>query len=173
MLGSKRRIKNSKKDKKDIERSKISEALDSKGVDLTLAIDAVKVLDALELPLFEQILIIHLCKDLNCILQSNSKTENLQLFRRIFYKVKEIKRRRPYWKLNYAFRKFSYLRRKMKRERRTTLTQKEAEELARFEEEREILDKIQVEKSFLENLHLFQTIQDHRLQKGKRMALSL
>jgi len=83
---------------------------------------------------------------LNSILQSNSKTENLQLFRRIFYKVKEIKRRRPYWKLNYAFRKFSYPDLK----------------------KREILDKIQVEKSFLENLHLFQTIKDHRLQKGKR-----
>ena len=163
-----RNTRKSRRPRKIVEKSEIFEALDNPEVDLTDAIDAVRVLDILELPLFEQILISHLCRDLNLVSQSNSKIENLQLFRRIFFKIKEIKRRKPQWELSYAFRKSSYFRRKMNRERRTVLTQEEAEELTRFEKEKELLSKVQIEKSFLENLHLFQTLIDQRVtEKGR------
>ena len=42
-------------------------SLEENSVDLTSAMDTVRVLDELELPLFEHILINQICKDLNAI----------------------------------------------------------------------------------------------------------
>ena len=153
-----RNIRKSRRPRKIVGKSEISEALDNPEVDLTDAIDAVRVLDILGLPLFEQILISHLCRDLNLVSQSNSKIENLQLCRRIFFKIKEIKSRKPQWELSYAFRKSSYFRRKMNRERRTVLTQEEAEELKR----KELESRLESEKGGTMKLRKKKT------RKGKR-----
>jgi len=67
-------------------------SLEENSVDLTSAMDTVKVLDELELPLFEHILINQICKDLNAIsTEINHDQEDERVFRKIFHKVRALK----------------------------------------------------------------------------------
>ena len=75
------------------------ESLEENSVDLTNAMDTVRVLDELELPLFEHILINQICKDLNAITtEINHDQEDERVFRKIFHKVRVLKLRNPTWK---------------------------------------------------------------------------
>jgi hypothetical protein len=101
-------------------------SLDKNSVDLTSAMDTVKVLDKLKLPLFEHILINQICKDSNLISpEINHDQEDTKIFRKIFFKVKELRQRNPEWKLKYAPKKSTYFRRRMIEEGRMILTQEE------------------------------------------------
>jgi len=58
-------------------------------------------------------------------------------------------------------------------EERLTLSQEEARELVKFERETEIINQINIEKSFEENRHLFKLIKESRFTRvGRRTWLS-
>jgi hypothetical protein len=149
-------------------------SLDENSVDLTSAINTVRVLDELELPLFEHILINQICKDLNLISSEiNHDQEDERVFRKIFGKVRELKLRNPEWKFKHSPKKSSYFRKRMIEEGRMTLTQEETRELVKFEKETETINQIDIEKSFEENEHLFELIKESRFTRiGRRSWLS-
>ena len=149
-------------------------SLEENSVDLTSAIDTVRVLDELELPLFEHILINQICKDLNAITtEINHDQEDERVFRKIFHKVRVLKLRNPTWKFKQRAKKSTYSKRKMIEEDRKTLSQEEAKELVKFERETEIINQIDTEKSFEENGHLFKLIKESRFTRvGRRSWLS-
>jgi len=149
-------------------------SLEENSVDLTNAIDTVRVLDELELPLFEHILINQICKDLNAITtEINHDQEDERVFRKIFHKVRVLKLRNPTWKFKQRAKKSTYSKRRMIEEERLTLSQEEARELVKFERETEIINQINIEKSFEENRHLFKLIKESRFTRvGRRTWLS-
>jgi hypothetical protein len=149
-------------------------SLNENSVDLTSAINTVRVLDELELPLFEHILINQICKDLNLISSEiNHDQEDERVFRKIFFKVRELKLRNPEWKFKHTPKKSTYFRKKMIEEGRMILTQEETRELVKFEKEKEIINKIDIEKSFEENEYLFKLIKESRFTRiGRRSWLS-
>ena len=56
-------------------------------------------------------------------------------------------------------------------EERLTLSQEEARELVKFERETEIINQINIEKSFEENRHLFKLIKESRFTRvGKELG---
>jgi hypothetical protein len=146
-------------------------SLEENSVDLTSAMNTVRVLDELELPLFEHILINQICKDSNAIsTEINHDQEDERVFRKIFHKVRVLKLRNPEWKFKHTPKKSTYLR---KREERLTLSQEEARELIKFERETEIINQIDIAKSFEENGHLFKLIKESRFTRvGRRSWLS-
>jgi hypothetical protein len=150
------------------------ESLEENSVDLTSAMDTVRVLDELGLPLFEHILINQICKDLNAITtEINHDQEDEKVFRKIFHKVRLLKLRNPTWKFKQRAKKSTYSKRKMIEEDRLTLSQEEAKELVKFERETEIINQINIEKSFEENKHLFKLIKESRFTRvGRRTWLS-
>ena len=149
-------------------------SLEENSVDLTSAMDTVRVLDELELPLFEHILINQICKDLNAIsTEINHDQEDERVFRKIFHKVRVLKLRNPEWKFKHRPKKSTYSRNRMIKEERLTLSQEEARELANFKKETEIINQIDTEKSFKENDHLFKLIKESRFTRiGRRNWLS-
>jgi len=149
-------------------------SLDENSVDLTSAMNTVRVLDELELPLFEHILINQICKDLNAIsTEINHDQEDERVFRKIFHKIKALKLRNPEWKFKHTPKKSTYFRKRMIEEERLTLSQEEARELAKFEKETEIINQIDIEKSYEENGHLFKLIKESRFTRiGRRSWLS-
>jgi len=149
-------------------------SLEENSVDLTSAMDTVKVLDELELPLFEHILINQICKDLNAIsTEINHDQEDERVFRKIFHKVKVLKLKDSEWKFKHRAKKSTYSRKRMIEEERLTLSQEEARELVKFERETEIINQINIEKSFEENRHLFRLIKESRFTRvGRRTWLS-
>jgi hypothetical protein len=149
-------------------------SLDENSVDLTSATNTVRVLNELELPLFEHILINQICKDLNLISSEiNHDQEDERVFRKIFFKVRELKLRNPEWKFKHSPKKLSYFRKRMIEEGRMTLTQEETRELVKFEKETEVINRIDIEKSFEENEHLFKLIKESRFTRiGRRSWLS-
>ena len=149
-------------------------SLEENSVDLTSAMDTVKVLDELELPLFEHILINQICKDLNAIsTEINHDQEDERVFRKIFHKVKVLKLKDSEWKFKHRAKKSTYSRKRMIEEERLTLSQEEARELVKFERETEIINQINIEKSFEENRHLFKLIKESRFTRvGRRTWLS-
>ena len=149
-------------------------SLEENSVDLTSAMDTVKVLDELELPLFEHILINQICKDLNAIsTEINHDQEDERVFRKIFHKVRVLKSKNPDWKFKHRAKKSTYSRKRMIEEERLTLSQEEARELVKFERETEIINQINIEKSFEENRHLFKLIKESRFTRvGRRTWLS-
>ena len=149
-------------------------SLEENSVDLTSAIDTVRVLDELGLPLFEHILINQICKDLNAITtEINHDQEDEKVFRKVFHKVRVLKLRNPTWKFKQRAKKSTYSKRRMIEEDRLTLSQEEAKELVKFERETEIINQINIEKSFEENRHLFKLIKESRFTRvGRRTWLS-
>ena len=149
-------------------------SLEENSVDLTSAMDTVRVLDELELPLFEHILINQICKDLNAIsTEINHDQEDERVFRKIFHKVKVLKLKDSEWKFKQRAKKSTYSRKRMIEEERLTLSQEEARELVKFERETEIINQINIEKSFEENRHLFRLIKESRFTRvGQRTWLS-
>jgi len=149
-------------------------SLEENSVDLTSAMNTVRVLDELELPLFEHILINQICKDLNAIsTEINHDQEDERVFRKIFHKVRVLKLRNPEWKFKHKPKKSTYFRKRMIEEERLTLSQEEARELVKFERETEIINQINIEKSFEENGHLFKLIKESRFTRiGRRSWLS-
>jgi len=149
-------------------------SLEENSVDLTSAMNTVRVLDELELPLFEHILINQICKDLNGIsTEINHDQEDERIFRKIFHKVRVLKLRNPEWKFKHTPKKSTYFRKRMIEEERLTLSQEEARELVKFEKETEIINQIDIEKSFEENGHLFKLIKESRFTRiGRRSWLS-
>ena len=149
-------------------------SLEENSVDLTSAMYTVKVLDELELPLFEHILINQICKDLNAIsTEINHDQEDERVFRKIFHKVRVLKLKNPEWKFKHRAKKSTYSRKRMIEEERLTLSQEEARELVKFERETEIINQINIEKSFEENRHLFKLIKESRFTRvGRRTWLS-
>jgi len=149
-------------------------SLEENSVDLTSAMDTVKVLDELELPLFEHILINQICKDLNAIsTEINHDQEDERVFRKIFHKVRVLKLKNSEWKFKHRAKKSTYSRKRMIEEERLTLSQEEARELVKFERETEIINQINIEKSFEENRHLFKLIKESRFTRvGRRTWLS-
>jgi hypothetical protein len=149
-------------------------SLDENSVDLTSAMDTVKVLDELELPLFEHILTNQICKDLNTIsTEINHDQEDDKVFRRIFHKVRALKLKNPEWKFKQRAKKSTYSRNRMIEEKRLTLSQEETRELVKFERETEIINQINIEKSFEENRYLFKLIKESRFTRvGRRNWLS-
>ena len=149
-------------------------SLEENSVDLTSAMDTVRVLDELELPLFEHILINQICKDLNAIsTEINHDQEDERVFRKIFHKVKVLKLKDSEWKFKQRAKKSTYSRKRMIEEERLTLSQEEARELVKFERETEIINQINIEKSFEENRHLFRLIKESRFTRvGRRTWLS-
>jgi len=149
-------------------------SLEENSVDLTSAMDTVRVLDELELPLFEHILINQICKDLNAIsTEINHDQEDERVFRKIFHKVKVLKLKDSEWKFKHRAKKSTYSRKRMIEEERLTLSQEEARELVKFERETEIINQINIEKSFEENRHLFRLIKESRFTRvGRRTWLS-
>jgi hypothetical protein len=149
-------------------------SLEENSVDLTSAMSTVKILDELELPLFEHILINQICKDLNAISpEINHDQEDEKVFRKIFHKVKVLKVRNPEWVFNHTPKKSTYFRKRMIEEGRLTLSQEEARELAKFQKETEVINQINTEKSFEENNHLFKLIKESRFTRiGRRNWLS-
>jgi hypothetical protein len=149
-------------------------SLEENSVDLTSAMNTVRVLDELELPLFEHILINQICKDLNTIsTEINHDQEDERVFRKIFHKVRVLKLRNPEWKFKHRPKKSTYSRNRMIKEERLTLSQEEARELANFKKETEIINQIDTEKSFKENDHLFKLIKESRFTRiGRRKWLS-
>jgi len=149
-------------------------SLEENSVDLTSAMDTVRVLDELELPLFEHILINQICKDLNAIsTEINHDQEDERVFRKIFHKVKVLKLKDSEWKFKQRAKKSTYSRKRMIEEERLTLSQEEARELVKFERETEIINQINIEKSFEENRHLFKLIKESRFTRvGRRTWLS-
>jgi hypothetical protein len=149
-------------------------SLEENSVDLTSAMDTVKVLDELELPLFEHILINQICKDLNAIsTEINHDQEDERVFRKIFHKVRVLKLKDSEWKFKQRAKKSTYSRKRMIEEERLTLSQEEARELVKFERETEIINQINIEKSFEENRHLFKLIKESRFTRvGRRTWLS-
>ena len=149
-------------------------SLDENSVDLTSAMSTVRVLDELELPLFEHIQINQICKDLNAISSEiNHDQEDERVFRKIFYKIRELKLRNPEWKFKQTPKKSTYFRKRMIEEERLTLSQEEARELVKFEKETEIINQIDIEKSFEENEQLFKLIKESRFTRiGRRSWLS-
>ena len=149
-------------------------SLEENSVDLTSAMDTVKVLDELELPLFEHILINQICKDLNAIsTEINHDQEDERVFRKIFHKVRVLKLKNSEWKFKHRAKKSTYSRKRMIEEERLTLSQEEARELVKFERETEIINQINIEKSFEENRHLFRLIKESRFTRvGRRTWLS-
>jgi hypothetical protein len=154
--------------------TELIKSLDENSVDLTSAMNTVRVLDELELPLFEHILINQICKDLNLIsAEINHDQEDERVFRKIFYKVRELKLRNPEWKFKNTPKKSTYFRKRMIEEGRLNLSQEEARELAKFEKETAIINQIDIEKSFEENGHLFKLIKESRFTRiGRRSWLS-
>jgi len=150
------------------------ESLEENSVDLTSAMDTVRVLDELELPLFEHILINQICKDLNAIsTEINHDQEDERVFRKIFHKVRVLKLKDSEWKFKQRAKKSTYSRKRMIEEERLTLSQEEARELVKFERETEIINQINIEKSFEENRHLFKLIKESRFTRvGRRTWLS-
>ncbi len=149
-------------------------SLEDSSVDLTSAMSTVRVLDELELPLFEHILINQICKDLNAIsTEINHDQEDERVFRKIFHKVRVLKLRNPEWKFKHRAKKSTYFRKRMIEEERLTLSQEEARELVKFERETEIINQIDIEKSFEENGHLFKLVKESRFTRvGRRSWLS-
>jgi hypothetical protein len=149
-------------------------SLEENSVDLTSAMSTVRVLDELELPLFEHILINQICKDLNAISSEiNHDQEDERVFRKIFHKVRVLKLRNPEWKFKHRAKKSTYFRKRMIEEERLTLSQEEARELVKFERETEIINQIDIEKNFEENGHLFKLIKESRFTRvGQRSWLS-
>ena len=149
-------------------------SLEENSVDLTSAMDTVRVLDELELPLFEHILINQICKDLNAIsTEINHDQEDERIFRKIFHKVRVLKVKDSEWKFKHRAKKSTYSRKRMIEEERLTLSQEEARELVKFERETEIINQINIEKSFEENRHLFKLIKESRFTRvGRRTWLS-
>jgi hypothetical protein len=149
-------------------------SLEENSVDLTSAMDTVRVLDELELPLFEHILINQICKDLNAIsTEINHDQEDERVFRKIFHKVRVLKLKDSEWKFKQRAKKSTYSRKRMIEEERLTLSQEEARELVKFERETEIINQINIEKSFEENRHLFKLIKESRFTRvGRRTWLS-
>jgi len=149
-------------------------SLEENSVDLTSAMDTVRVLDELELPLFEHILINQICKDLNAIsAEINHDQEDERVFRKIFHKVRVLKLKNSEWKFKHRAKKSTYSRKRMIEEERLTLSQEEARELVKFERETEIINQINIEKSFEENRHLFRLIKESRFTRvGRRTWLS-
>jgi len=149
-------------------------SLDENSMDLTSAMDTVKVLDELELPLFEHILTNQICKDLNTIsTEINHDQEDDKVFRRIFHKVRALKLKNPEWKFKQRAKKSTYSRNRMIEEKRLTLSQEETRELVKFERETEIINQINIEKSFEENRYLFKLIKESRFTRvGRRNWLS-
>ena len=149
-------------------------SLEENSVDLTSAMDTVRVLDELELPLFEHILINQICKDLNAIsTEINHDQEDERVFRKIFHKVRVLKLKNSEWKFKHRAKKSTYSRKRMIEEERLTLSQEEARELVKFERETEIINQINIEKSFEENRHLFKLIKESRFTRvGRRTWLS-
>jgi hypothetical protein len=149
-------------------------SLEENSVDLTSAMDTVRVLDELGLPLFEHILINQICKDLNAITtEINHDQEDERVFRKIFHKVGVLKLRNPTWKFKQRAKKSTYSKKKMVEENRLTLSQEEAKELVKFERETEIINQIDIGKSFEENGHLFKLIKESRFTRvGRRSWLS-
>ena len=147
-------------------------SLEENSVDLTSAMDTVKVLDELELPLFEHILINQICKDLNAIsTEINHDQEDERVFRKIFHKVKVLKLKDSEWKFKQRAKKSTYSRNRMIEEKRLTLSQEETRELVKFERETEIINQINIEKSFEENRHLFKLIKESRFTRVGRLSL--
>jgi hypothetical protein len=149
-------------------------SLEENSVDLTSAMDTVRVLDELELPLFEHILINQICKDLNAIsTEINHDQEDERVFRKIFHKIRVLKLKDSEWKFKQRAKKSTYSRKRMIEEERLTLSQEEARELVKFERETEIINQINIEKSFEENRHLFKLIKESRFTRvGRRTWLS-
>jgi hypothetical protein len=149
-------------------------SLEENSVDLTSAMSTIKVLDELELPLFEHILINQICKDLNAVSSEiNHDQEDERVFRKIFHKVRVLKLRNSEWKFNHTPKKSTYFRKRMIEEGRLILSQDEARELANFGKETEIINQIEIEKSFEENDHLFKLIKESRFTRiGRRNWLS-
>ena len=149
-------------------------SLEENSVDLTSAMDTVRVLDELELPLFEHILTNQICKDLNAIsTEINHDQEDERVFRKIFHKVRVLKVKDSEWKFKHRAKKSTYSRKRMIEEERLTLSQEEARELVKFERETEIINQINIEKSFEENRHLFKLIKESRFTRvGRRTWLS-
>jgi len=149
-------------------------SLEENSVDLTSAMDTVRVLDELELPLFEHILTNQICKDLNAIsTEINHDQEDERVFRKIFHKVRVLKVKDSEWKFKRRAKKSTYSRKRMIEEERLTLSQEEARELVKFERETEIINQINIEKSFEENRHLFKLIKESRFTRvGRRTWLS-
>jgi len=149
-------------------------SLEENSVDLTSAMDTVRVLDELELPLFEHILINQICKDLNAIsTEINHDQEDERVFRKIFHKVRALKLKNPEWKFKQRAKKSTYSRNRMIEEKRLTLSQEETRELVKFERETEIINQINIEKSFEENRYLFKLIKESRFTRvGRRNWLS-
>jgi hypothetical protein len=149
-------------------------SLEENSVDLTSAMSTIKILDELELPLFEHILINQICKDLNAIsTEINHDQEDERVFRKIFHKVRVLKLRNPEWKFKHRAKKSTYFRKRMMEEERLTLSQEEARELVKFERETEIVNQIDIEKGFEENGHLFKFIKESRFTRvGRRSWLS-
>ena len=149
-------------------------SLEENSVDLTSAMNTVRVLDELELPLFEHILINQICKDLNAISSEiNHDQEDERVFRKIFHKVRVLKLKNPEWKFKHRAKKSTYSRKRMIEEERLTLSQEEARELVKFERETEIINQIDTEKSLEENGHLFKLIKESRFTRiGRRSWLS-
>ena len=149
-------------------------SLEESSVDLTSAMSTVRVLDELELPLFEHILINQISRDLNAIsTEINHDQEDERVFRKIFHKVRVLKLRNPEWKFKHTPKKSTYFRKRMIEEGRLTLSQEEARELVKFEKETEIINQIDIEKSFEENGYLFKLIKESRFTRiGRRSWLS-
>jgi len=157
------------------ETTELIKSLDENSIDLTSVVDTVRVLDKLKLPLFEHILVNQICKDLNIISpEINNDQEDAKIFRKIFFKVKELRQRNPEWKLKHAPKKSTYFRKKMTEEKRRFFTQEEARELVKFEKEKETINRIDIEKNFEENEHLFKLIKESRFTRiGRRSWLSV
>jgi hypothetical protein len=149
-------------------------SLEENSVDLTSAMDTVRVLDELKLPLFEHILNNQICKDLNTIsTEINHDREDERVFRKIFYKIRVLKLKDSEWKFKQRAKKSTYSRNRMIEEKRLTLSQEETRELVKFERETEIINQINIEKSFEENRHLFKLIKESRFTRvGRRNWLS-
>jgi hypothetical protein len=103
----------------------------------------------------------------------NHDQEDERVFRKIFHKVRVLKLRNPEWKFKHRPKKSTYSRNRMIKEERLTLSQEEARELVKFERETEIINQINIEKSFEENRHLFKLIKESRFTRvGRRTWLS-
>ena len=114
-------------------------SLEENSVDLTSAMDTVRVLDELKLPLFEHILNNQICKDLNTIsTEINHDREDERVFRKIFYKIRVLKLKDSEWKFKQRAKKSTYSRNRMIEEKRLTLSQEETRELVKFERERKL-----------------------------------
>lgn len=149
-------------------------SLEENSVDLTSAMDTIRVLDELELPLFEHILTNQICKDLNTIsTEINHDQEDEKVFRKIFHKVRILKLKDTEWKFKQRAKKSTYSRKRMIEEERLTLSQEEARELVKFKRETEIINQINTERSFEENRYLFELIKESRFTRvGRRTWLS-